>query len=301
MAFKLKNFSIYRFNRDVNNSVPDDAYMRWSAYRRDIAAFIDRTGPRGSVIVFGAGALNDVDLPYLCETFGEVVLTDADVKSIGEGIARQGIGDVPREKIEIVQCDYTGAAAFGLFEKLESLAKDAVPADAIAAYIGEAFHMMHGGEELRDRRFDFVYACPVYTQLVYTQIEVFLKILYEYGLYPYDELNRIITAAHHHMQYLLGNYNDLMLSVLKDGGRIMVLTDIMEMARGGGMCREVERLLEDGDTAGLERRIRDEGLDFGIAGRDDLLLKIDLIDAFHMLWPFNENKEYLIQGILGQK
>lgn len=295
MTFLLKNFSIDCFNRNVNNSVPEDAYDRWSAYRREITVFMERAlaGPLGSVIVFGAGALNDVDLPYLCDTFREVVLTDVDVKSIEDGIKRQGIGSEQKGKIEIVRCDYTGAAASGFFERLEVLVRKAAPADAIADYVSEALCTMRGGEELRNRQFDFVYSCPVYTQLVYTQIEVFLKILYEYGLYPYDELNRILTAAHHHMDCLIANYNGLMLSVLREGGRLLMLTDIMELEAGGDTDREITRLLAEGDTAEIERRVGEDGLDFALLGRDDLIKKADMKDNNYIIWPFNEDKSYL--------
>jgi|GEM_PF-2992923 len=302
MTFRLKNFSLDRFNRDVNGSVPEDAYTRWSAYRREITAFMGKTleGPQGSVIVFGAGGLNDVDLNYLCDRFGEVVLTDVDVQSVEAGIAQQGIGSEQKGKIEIIQCDYTGAAAFGLFEKLETLVQDAAPADAVADYIGEAFGTMRGGEELRGRRFDFVYSCPVYTQLVYTQIEVFLKILYEYGLYPYEDLNRILTAAHHHMVRLIGRYNDLLLSVLRDYGRIMVWTDIVEVAKGGDAEKTVGGLWENRDAGRLEEIVREDGLDFGMLGRDDLISKMDLTGTYYAVWPFNHKKEYLCQGLLGR-
>ena len=74
MIFKLNDFSVDRFNNDVNTSIfPDEKYKRWSEYRKDIKEFIakaiDEKKCGGRVVVFGAGALNDIDLSFLCNAF----------------------------------------------------------------------------------------------------------------------------------------------------------------------------------------------------------------------------------------
>ena len=127
MDFKIKNFSIREFNNDVNNSGDlNYKYKKWAVYRRNIKQFISstieqKTEPR-SIIVFGVGECNDLDLHYLAKTFERVVLTDVAEKSINSGLQRQQLNNEEIDKIEIMQVEYTGLENAGFFKTLSLLA-----------------------------------------------------------------------------------------------------------------------------------------------------------------------------------
>ena len=133
MAFKLKNFTVGMFNRDVNQS--GDLlrkYEGWAAYRAQISAltagaFALRPDIR-SALVTGAGNLNDIDLKFLCGKLQTLTLSDADADAMERGIDRQNLTAEERAKIGILRSDYTGAHETGLFTKLETLAGRAAPA-----------------------------------------------------------------------------------------------------------------------------------------------------------------------------
>ncbi len=98
MSFNIKNFTMRKFNNDVNNTGDLDAkYTAWSAHRSSVTGFIrnalSQSPSAKSIIVFGAGECNDIDLQYLSTAFERIVLTDVDEQSIFDGLARQGEED----------------------------------------------------------------------------------------------------------------------------------------------------------------------------------------------------------------
>ena len=306
MSFKLKNFTVEQFNRDVNSSQqPDDKFSRWSEYRNQVSGFFSKVlqqeNKHGNVLVFGAGALNDIDLPWLCEWFSQVVLADIDTASIRQGIRRHRLTATQADRIELLQLDFSGAQEYRLFPRLESLVRHAAPAEKIIAELADTIAAMKPGSIPDGRKFDCVISCPVYTQLVYTQIEVLLKILYTYEQYSYEDLNRILTAAHQGMPVPIRNYNRMLMAALKDEGNLIVLSDILEIAiddpflekvRIGLTVAEIDKM--------IERKIEDEGLDFARAGLEDLQDKVDRTDFLYIIWPFDEHKEYLVYGLAGK-
>ncbi len=310
MPFNFKNFTIDKFNRDVNDSGNLDVkYENWSAYRKTISAFIGeatKTNPHmKSVVVLGAGNVNDLDLRHLCSIFNSIVLTDADTESINAGIVRQMIIGKEFSKIQIIQSDYTGSQKVGFFEGLERLAKKAAPVGEITLYIEDSFSKMINCSPsgIFADGFDMVISLPIYTQLVYTQIEVFLKILHEYGLYEYSGLNKILSSAYNNMPSLIDNYNDLLISACKSGGSIVMLTDIIEMSKKSGLLRKIKKHMSKGELVEdiMESYIKNNGIELAQIGRNDLLSKTDKLNAIYALWPFNQEKEYLVYGVIAKK
>ena len=302
MQFKLKNFDIDKFNRDVNASGgPDVQYERWSEYRTKIPAFIEgsleNAPDANSAAVFGAGNLNDLDMRFLCGKFEKIALSDADTRSIEEGLTRQGLSEEEKAKIKIVQADYTGAQKAGLFPGLERLARRAAPADELAGSIEKA--MLEMEPDAPAERFDIVISCPVYTQLVYTQIEVFLKILNEYGLYEYHELNKILNAAYNVMPRILEKYNDLLISACKENGHIILFTDVIEMKKKSMLLKKTYKLMEAEhiDYVKIEKHVKKHGIEITRMGLEDFVLKTDKTAFFYEIWPFGEGKEYLVYGV----
>lgn len=149
--------------------------------------------------------------------------------------------------------------------------------------------------------YDCVISCPVYTQLVYTQIEVLLKILYAYDLYQYEDLNRILTVAHHGMATLIKKYNQLILSFMKTDGILVVLSDILEMAADDPFLAQLKIDLKGPEIKReIELKIDENGLVFARTGLENLRDQICLTDSVYCLWPFDENKEYLVHILAGR-
>ena len=308
MNLKLKNFTIKKFNLDVNFSEgADEKYARWADYRKWTSSFIESAVKDDSgikkVLVLGAGNVNDLDLHLLCMRFDSIVLTDVSARSIGEGIKRQGLESKFAEKIKIIEADYTGADENKLFYRLESLAAKVSPADKIIGYITEAMESLSGYSPDISEDFDLVISCPVYTQLIYTQMEVFLKILYEQGLYEYSQLNKILNAVYNLMPDVILRYNDLILRSCKKDGLAIMLSDMIEFEKGSSLSKKSKEASElyHTDHNAAEKLIERYGIELAQIGCEDFISKTRVVTSDCGIWDFNESKGYLVCGYLAQK
>lgn len=302
MPLRLKNFSIGQFNQDVNRSLdPDTKFPRWANYRQQIGGLVSGAWPQS--VVLGAGALNDVDLALLCSASDGVVLADIDTDAVRKGIERQGLPPVLRQKIEVIQHDFSGAHNARLFERLEAAVQRQVPAAKIIEILSEILTAMKPEPLLPGRSFDLVLSCPVYTQLVYTQIEVLLKILHSTSLYPYDELNQILISAHHGMMTILRRYNDLMLALMGPDSRLVVLSDVLELqADDPRLGLLTDQFAQNHvDITFIQALLDEQGLDLALNGLADLEARLDSYETGYFLWPFNADKSFVVQSLAGRR
>lgn len=310
MNFRLKNFTMQKFNNDVNLSGNhNDKYIKWTAHRKNIMSFIKSAFHHNpdmkSIIIFGAGECNDLDLSYLTTAFDRVVLTDVDEKSISEGITRQQLDENAISRIEITQVEYTGLENMNFFNTFSSLADKISLEGKITLYIDDTIEHLKSSDIMNEYqcKFDFVLSCPIYTQLMITQAEVLLKILNEFKLYSNRDLNKIYRSVEKSMSSIISKYNDLLISMADSHGIIAVLTDIIEIPINNKLLTDVNNCFKNQsiDTALLDFYTVKNGLHYGKTGRDDLLMKINKINILWSMWPFDEYKEYLVYGVMGKK
>ena len=309
MGLTLKQFTVDAFNRDVNQSAnAPDRYERWRAYREQVTAFLIGALAEAShaktVLVAGAGNLNDIDVPALCGGWNAVTLSDADRTGMESGLSRQGLAYAQREKITLLEADYTGAEKSGLFLTWEGMANRGASAAEMAAYIRAALAALAADDApVFGEQYDTVISCPVYTQLLYTQIEVFLKILLEAGLYSYEELNDILNAAYGAMPLILGHYNDALLAACKPDGRLVILADVVEAVTSSAEAGTLLQLAVNGfsDSSALESLIKIHGLELSLEGLADWERKTQCMQSRYFRWPFDDSKEYLVCGHLSRK
>ena len=301
MAFEIKNFTMEQFNNDVNNSGNlQSKYKQWANYRQKIDEFISKSiKNKNSIIVLGAGECNDIDLHFLTSTFGKVTLSDVDAKSIDEGIARQKLNENQISKINIVQADYTGLGKVGFFHELSNMAKEKASCRKICEYINEIIININTDDILSEHKksYDVVLVCPIYTQLAYTQMEVLLKILYQYNIYPMDDLNKILTAMHYSMPNIIANYNKMLLSLAKDDGKIIALVDILEIT-DNKIGEIIAANIEDNNF--IEEFLLENYSEISKMGLDDLKKRINTIEESYEIWSFDESKQYLVQMMAGE-
>ncbi|MCK5128775.1 MAG: hypothetical protein KAQ68_02895 [Clostridiales bacterium] len=308
MDFRLKNFNLSFFNNDVNNSGDmQQKFALWAEYRAEITALLDDATNKDTknILVLGAGKCNDIDLHYLCSRFARIVLSDVDIKSIEDGMRMQGVSDGDRKKIELLEMDYTGLAEAGFFNQLESMIQQKSSANAFVSYIESSIQNIHVCDDIAcdNAHFDVVLSCPVYTQLMYTQSEIFLQILNQYQLYTAKDLQKMDHAFIKSMSQVVRHYNALMMSMVSDDGVVIMLTDIIEIIRSEELHNTIGNLLDSQplDVCLIEKHITKHGLAFAKNGREDWLEKADVITTEYILWPFNDYKSYLVYGAVGKK
>ena len=308
MSFKIKNFTMRAFNNDVNNTGNlDDKYGTWSAYRNNVTQFVKSAASGSpdakSIIVLGAGECNDIDLNFLADTFERIVLTDVDEQSIHDGIACQRLADSSR--FEVIQTEYTGLERARFFDTLSALCSDNAPVSEISEFIKYALEHVASIDmsELSKDGFDIVFSCPIYTQIVFTQAEVLMEILAHYSAYSHSDMHELLQSVSENMPALIEKYNDLLLSVMNRNGELVVLSDVIETHPGGELVQTIGEILaaQPMDSHALEHLMHDNGLLFGTLGREDLLNKVIATNHLWSLWPFDENRHYLVCGVIASR
>ena len=190
----------------------------------------------------------------------------------------------------------------GLFSGLRSLVMKKVPPEALIEFITHHSVTMTP-EILPDGAvYDLVISCPVYTQLVYTQIEVILRLVQKQGHYSDQAINNILTAASVALTPMLERYNDLLLSVLMPGGHILMLADLLEIEVSdpdltvAKTCIHATGQIEDL----IQNKFEEAGLGMAWTGLEMLEQSIKTIRNCHAIWPFDETREFIVRGLFGQ-
>jgi hypothetical protein len=82
-----------------------------------------------------------------------------------------------------------------------------------------------------------------------------------------------------------------------------MLTDVIEAQPSGELLQSIGEMLaaQPVDRHALEHLVHDNGLKFGTLGRHDLLHKTNVTDSLWSLWPFDENRHYLVYGAIAHK
>jgi len=304
MDFKIKNFSIEKFNIDVNSSGdPESKYAGWQSYRAKVTQFISDNMNRGetnSLFVFGAGECNDIDLIFLASVFDSVVLSDIDLFSITEGITRQQLDKERQEKISKQRLDYSGLEEAGFFETLSQMAGKKADEKEIVKYIKNIIRSAEKREIQTDKKdtYDTVIVLPTYTQIAFTQMEALLRILYDYGIYQLDTLNRILNEMYNAMPAILERYNELILSKVKSGGKVIVLTDILEITDSSLLAKLKQKIEEE---EYIKEYISENHSELALLGLENIKQSLDKTEERYCIWPFDDRRQYLVIFTAGNK
>lgn len=307
MNFQIKELSIKDFNNNLNNSGDlKDKYNRWSEHRENIKKLVDKAlleNPESKeVIVFGAGMCNDIDLNYLGEKFDNIILTDVDKRSIEYGFEIQNIDDNLLKKFTIKEIEYTGLDHIGFFEKAFDLIKNRSLESKIDILIEESLEKINAMnilDEYKDK-FPIVLSAPVYSQLLYTQVNVLFDAFNYFNFYKNNQINKFKKKVYRYMPKIIKRYNDLIISVTKDDGYIISWIDMFEGKNTSKEMREINNYLEKSNNKDLKEYIDKVGMELSLIGQKDFLERVDIKDYDYWMWPFDNKKEYLVYGSLGK-
>ncbi|MBN2880340.1 MAG: hypothetical protein JXN65_12010 [Clostridia bacterium] len=304
MDFKIKNFSIEKFNIDVNSSGnPQSKYAGWQSYRADVARFISdniNNGETNSLFVFGAGECNDIDLAFLASVFDSVVLSDIDLFSITDGITRQQLDKDKEAKLSKQRLDYSGLEEARFFENLSKMASRKADEKEIVKYIKNIISSFEKIEirTYKKDTYDTVIVLPTYTQIAFTQMEALLRILYDYGIYPLDALNGILNEMYNIMPAIIERYNKLILSKVKSGGKVIVLTDILEIT-DFSLAERMKESIENKQY--IKDYLKENYSELALLGLDNIKQSLDITSERYCIWPFDDRRQYLVIFTAGNK
>ena len=185
-----------------------------------IKPYLDNQTNRENMLVIGAGNLNDFSIDFFLRYYNEITLSDIDI----DGMLSQTKEDC---RISIIKIDYLGMDQLSFYNSIDMFLKKRNFAEIknILKFEFSKIKDYHFSNAFDDV-FDAVYVSPIYTQLLYRELESKLTLLLSKGLAKdiYDFILRNILQE---MTGIIDHFNQEIKRLLSDKGIVIVASDIL--------------------------------------------------------------------------
>lgn len=244
------------------------------------------------LLVVGSGNLSDFNLDYFLLNFKEVHLSDIDIESIKYALKEQN----DNSRIIIHQVDYIGFTESHFFDNFHDLLK-MVDYQEVKTFFIEKFKILekyHFSSKF-SQLFDVIYISPIYTQLLYRQIEVDLDGLVKLG-FSREYKDQIITEILQMMIELIDNFNQEVVKLLIDEGTVFVGSDIFYLDENA-FSNEIRNNIANHDkTEKLYKGYQNQyGFGIGDYGLYSLSQKLELKKEKWVLWGNYHKNAYAVK------
>ena len=291
---------IEQFNNQVNSS---RLYPHESRYFQDkinllLKTFFEQLEEHDRACVIGAGNLTDFSVKEFLRVFHAVTLTDIDEISMKRALSFQRFSRQEFKRVEVLKVEYTGFEEQDLFASFKERFVNCLSKEKIEQVVEHIFNAAKDYQFLKDSfgMFDFVYVSPIYTQLLYHQISHLVDQLIHSG-YP-EPLGRYIKeVVLQQMPDMIDRFNNNVISLLKDNGSMMVLSDVFELKHNSGFYRRVKNGIKNFDVMeeiyeGYKKKYGMGLGDYGLYNLDD---KLHQHISRWLIWPKDDEESYIIK------
>ncbi|MEB4796880.1 hypothetical protein P5G65_23545 [Paenibacillus chondroitinus] len=296
------------FYKDLNFERDENRWYQWAQHREEISGFIGKTisspSDLGNAIILGAGNCDDLDFQLLGTLFEAITLSDIDGQAMEEAVKRIDFLNLCREIHMIPNLDFTKLDQIHFYDRLERMLVQRASANEISLFLSLAAKEIRIKDVLSHlkRSFSMVISSAVYSQIFYIHVlSLFAKFT---DRYSEKEVRYLMRGFIYLRDEVIKNYNDLMISLVKENGKVLVWTDILQT--DVEMNREITEGLYNINTdqerwTYLRELVTMNGREASLFGIADLSGKLaDDGQLFHFWnWPFNDERQYLIFGISG--
>lgn len=294
-------FTIEDFNNKINKSGNiKERYNNWLRYRKEIKNAIEILFERrefNNLIVLGAGLCNDLDIKFLSDNIKKIYLSDIDIDSTKLGIQNQNIPNKSK-KIEIIKCDFTGFESIGFFKEFYNMLEDNKDTQEIVKFIDKSVNSIRISEILKYYKeyFDLVIIMPIYTQLLYNQLNIILD-----SVDGDQNKEKIRNTFLNFMPLVIRRFNEVVFSIGKKDADFLMITDLLEYNREN--IFHIENKVKDFSYIDnlMKNYIEKYGYGLGSYGKLHFTENIKIYYEDYLLWPFDGERYFLNYLCLGKK
>lgn len=304
----MEGWNTRDFYKDLNFEREEYRWHQWAQHREEISGFIGKTvastSDLGNAIVLGAGNCDDLDFQLLGALFDSITLSDIDGQAMEEAVKRIDFLNLCRGIHLIPNLDFTKLNQIHFYDRLEKMFIQRASANEINLFLSLAAKEIRTKDVLSHskKNFSIVISSAVYSQIFYIHVlSIFAKFT---DRYSEKEVLYLMRGFLYLRDEVIKNYNDLMISLTKENGKILVWTDVLQT--DVEMNREIIENLYNINTdqdrwTYLRELVTMNGREASLLGLTDLSGKLaDDGRLFHFWnWPFNEERHYLIFSISG--
>lgn len=277
--------------------------QEWGTHRYHIRQLIEHSMDgltiKDQAIVLGAGNHGDADLPELSKHFTQVTVLDTETNSIEEIIGLQ-TGMAAGTIKSLTNIDYTGLDQILFYETWEEMLLNQTPASKMITYIRDCAFQSRRHEPLSHlkKSFSLVVSSAVHTQLFY--IHALTQFAGYASQYNEQEVRQIVDALSYLRNSLIVDYNRLLLSLVKPGGRIVMWSDMIRLDSSNQSLLEGLYAIqtEDERIRYLFRAFGQYGMEAAVQGLKDLHDQLNPSAQMFKCWVWLQSpeKQYITAG-----
>ncbi len=289
------------FYENLNKSIElNQAYKYYTSYRNNITEVIINTITEKklkSITIIGAGNLMDIDYRRIYEMNDiKITVTDIDAEAIDRGIK---FYELEESKINKVVFNYLGVES-NFIETLKIKLDNPIISEEEAIILIKDYF-----KSIKNRiitttyndnigyKSELVVVCPIYTQLLYQELQHKLK---ESNNYHY--IKDLILQE---MIYIIDMFNQRIVKMISKGKYIFVLSDIIE--------KSITKKSKEHTIIFKKEEIEEEistyektyGVGLGSYGLINIEEYTKVIQDYYYQWNFDSNRSFLVKGLLLMK
>jgi hypothetical protein len=295
------------FYEQLNQGREPDRLDRWMTHRQEIKHLIQSSlgelRPKDELIILGAGNCDDFDLNDLAERFHAVILADIDYDSMQNAVKQ--LGSQLQQRIKCLDSfDFTGLDQIEFYDRFQSLLDHQAPAAELVAFFHEAAIEVAAKPVLAQlkNRYAAVISSSVHTQLFYLHALTVFAIYAE--RYAKNAVRQIVDAIAVLRDFLLRQYNDLLFSLVRSNGVVIMWTDIVLLDEQTQFIQETMYALSNEEERAqfMLRLMGSYGIDSAVLALQDMHDKMAVDGKLlrSWIWAFNAEKQFITVGISGR-
>jgi len=277
-----------------------DRYRLWAPYRNaifdQIKGYIQEKGinPR-SLLVIGAGNLDDLDLKKLQTIFSIITLSDIDTEHIEIGLLKQGISP---SSVQIVRTELTGFEDNHFFEEIIKKIlpiKTPFEMDSLLDHYLSQVSSYQFLPEYKESQ-DVILVSPIYTQIIIHQLFRMTHFLRNQpaSIKTAEMLESTMLSK---MGAIIDRINDNLIKLVKPDGKMIILSDIFEGDDTSTFFEKIHHNLNRPDVLDeiYQEYHHQYGFGLGDYGIYSMTLRSHLEKSEWLLWPFDYQHEMLVK------
>lgn len=257
-----------------------------------IGATLTKDQTYENLLIIGAGNLSDFDLDFLSSTFNQVYLSDIDDQSIYQALEK--LKD--HQNMIVKQVDYIGMRKTGFFNDFVNLLNMKSHKEINTMINTKIIQLLnYNFSTYINITFDAIYISPIYTQLLYREVESKLTSLSTQGLQQIIK-DDILSILLEKMSDIIHHFNLEVIKLLKNNGVLFVSSDIFYLT-DNLFSEQVKKHISDQKKMDeiYQTYQHTYGIGLGDYGLLDISSNLCFISKKWLLWGITENNAYAVQ------
>jgi hypothetical protein len=295
------------FQVKLNSTKSEQRIELWKTHKEDIKRLFDSSikehDSAGSLIIFGAGNCDDLDLKFLEEYFNKIVLVDIDEKAMECGLYSQKVKEI--NKFQLLGIDLTGLDIIDFYNRYQSILATLPTIKAFRKFILEISYEIEKVEipalKAFRNQFSLVASSAIVTQLFYNHAMV--ELTKYVSILSANNYNDMRDELIYLRNLLVTKFVKDIGATAKQGGSFIMWNDYWE-----GNKLQMDKLIKDiklipgNAVVNSNNFCRTSGFQASYIAQREFHQMVELTSDLMRcwIWKFEVDQNYVVFGLMGR-